>query len=224
MTEELRLIFDWSEVWALLIPIFQLLLKPKQPGYLRPVIFYLWAALLLNLLVDVLGEYNKFHRGTDSISNNPLYNMHSLIRFACFSYFFILLRQAFFNKMKIIIPLLFILFLLLNFGFFNENFFLRDHISGNLFSAEAFLLLVYCMLFYLSKLRDEVEIFRSGKDFWIVTGLSIYVVSNFFVFLFYVPMITENSQLANNMWDVHNVAYIILCIFISKAFYVPAAN
>ncbi len=110
MTKVLRIIFDWSEVWALLIPLFQLLIKPRQPRYLRPVIFYLCVALLLNLAVDILGEYNKYHRGLESISNNPLYNIHSVVRFACFSYFFILLRQSFFNKMKKIIPIIFFCF------------------------------------------------------------------------------------------------------------------
>ncbi len=68
------------------------------------------------------------------------------------------------------------------------------------------------------------KIITCDKDLCAVTGLSIYVVASFFVFLFYVPMIKENPELANNMWDVNNVAYIILCIFITKAFYVPASN
>lgn len=223
MSNALRLIFDWSEVWALLIPLFQLLLKPRQPRYLKPVIIYLYAALFLNLSVDILAAYNHYQRGHDSISNNPLYNVHSLVRFACFSYFFIQLRQSFYKKIKKIIPVVFIVLLIIDFGFF-EDFFYRDHLSGNLFSAEAFLLLVYCMLFYLSILKEEKGTLSGDKDFWVVTGLSLYVVTSFFVFLFYVPMIKENYHLANNMWDVNNAAYIILCIFITKAFYVPASN
>ncbi len=223
MPDALTLILDWSEIWALLIPLFQLVIKPKQPRYLVPVTGYLCAALLLNISADILAEYNLLHRGADIISNNPLYNVHSIIRFACFSYFFFLLRQSFYTTIKKIIPIIFCVFLIIDFGFY-EDFFFPDHISGNLFSAEAFLLLVYCMLFYLSKLKEEAGSLADGKDFWVVTGLSIYVVANFFVFLFYVPMIKENGHLANNMWDVHNVAYIILCIFITKAFYVPASN
>jgi hypothetical protein len=77
-------------------------------------------------------------------------------------------------------------------------------------------------LYYLAKLRDEDDDLSRGPDFWVATGLSIYVVVNFFVFLFYVPMIDQNSSLADNIWNVHNIAYIILCIFITKAFYEPA--
>ncbi|MDQ6762826.1 MAG: hypothetical protein M3015_09400 [Bacteroidota bacterium] len=222
MSDFFKSILNWSEVWALLIPLAVLILKKKQPKYLRPIILYLWLALILNITGDIILSINIINSRI-VLSNNPLYNIHSIIRFACFSYFFFLPRQSFYKTLKKIIPLIFCLFLIVDFGFY-EDFFFRDHISGNLFAMEAFLLLVYCMLFYLSKLKEAEGTLAGNKDFWIVTGLSIYVVANFFVFLFYVPMITENRHLANNMWDVHNVAYIILCIFITKAFYVPASN
>ncbi len=111
----------------------------------------------------------------------------------------------------------------INFKYF-ENFNNPAHLSGNLLAAEAYLLLIYCMQYYLLQLRDEVDVISSGPAFWIVTGLSIYVVINFFVFLFYVPMIKQNPDLAEKMWNVHNIAYIIFCIFITKAFYEPYRN
>lgn len=215
-------ILNWSEVWALFIPLLVLMVRRKQPPAMKPVILYLWLALPLNLVCDVLGEYNGTHMGNE-ISNNPLYNIHSIVRFVCFSYFFILLKQIFFKAVNKFIPVIYFLFVAINFSV-NENFFHKKNISGNLLSMEAFLLLTYCMLYYLSQLKSEAEGITGTKDFWVVTGLAIYVAANFFVFLFYVPMITENPDLAINMWNIHNIAYILLCIFISKAFYVPAAN
>ncbi|MEP6583148.1 MAG: hypothetical protein ABJA90_02725, partial [Ginsengibacter sp.] len=208
-------ILNWSEVWALLIPLLALVARPKQPKYLKPVIIYLCVAFPLNLICDILSDYNDAHRD-QLISNNPLYNMHSIVRFACFSYFFILFKQKFFKPTSYFLSAIYIAFLGINFIFL-ENFFYKYNISGNLLSMEALLLLIYCMLYYLSQLKSEMEGITATKGFWIVTGLSIYVAANFFVFLFYVPMITENPTLANNMWNVHNVAYILLCIFISKA-------
>ncbi len=219
MNNVLISILNWSEVWALLIPLSVLLIRRKQPAYMKPVISYLWLALLLNLACDILSEYNEKHRAY-SISNNPLYNLHSIVRFICFGYFFILLRKH--KLIDKLIPAVYFAFVLINFSIL-ENFFYGQHISGNLVSMEAFLLLIYCMLYYLAQLQSDAGGITATKGFWVVTGLSIYVAANFFVFLFYVPMITENPELANNMWNVHNVAYIILCIFISKAFYAPAA-
>ncbi len=214
-------ILNWSEVWALFIPLLVLVIRKEQPRYMKPVILYLWLALLLNLTCDILSEYNDTHRSHE-ISNNPIYNIHSIVRFVCFSNFFILQRQRFFKTIFKLIPVVYFLFVAINFSFF-ENFFYPNNISGNLLSMEAFLLLIYCMLYYLSQLKGEVIGITRSKDFLVVTGLAIYVAANFFVFLFYVPMITENQNVASNMWNVHNIAYILLCTFISKAFYVPAA-
>ena len=80
------------------------------------------------------------------------------------------------------------------------------------------------MQYYLAELRGDDDKILSGADFWIVTGLGIYVVVNFFVFLFYVPMLNIDEQLATNIWNVHNVAFVIFCIFISKAFYGSVRN
>lgn len=112
---------------------------------------------------------------------------------------------------------------IINFKYF-EDINNHDFFSGNLLATEAYFLLIYCMQYYLAQLKEEVEVISGGSDFWVVTGLSIYVVTNFFVFLFYVPMIRENLLLAERIWNVHNIAYIILCIFISIAFYVPARH
>lgn len=220
MSKILASIFDWSEVWALLIPLFLLMFRKKQSAILQPVIVYLWLALALNLFCDIIGDFKKpYHFPAWLQSNNPIYNIHSVVRFACFSYFFISLPQSQFKAFKKIIALSFVLYFIIDFTFF-ENFFYFSHLSGNILSAEAYLLLIYGMLYYLAVLNDEDDdaAFK-GPVFWIVTGLSIYVVINFFVFLFYVPMITQNMVLAVGIWNVHNAAYIILCLFIARALY-----
>ncbi len=224
MNKYLQLILDWAEVWPLLLPLVILLFIPLRQKYLKPVALYVPVAFVINLLGDLIADYHKeLHFPSWLSYNTPLYNIHSVIRFACFSYFFIAIHQSHFNTLKKILPVVSLVFILINFGFF-ENFFDPEHISGNLLTAEAYLLLIYCMLYYLSELRNENDVVSHGADFWITTGLSIYVVVNFFVFLFYNPMVEQNLNLADKIWDVHNIAYIIFCFFIAKAFYVPASN
>ncbi len=222
MLKFLKLILDWSEAWAPLIPLVCLLFKSRQPSILRPVIIYLLFAFFINVVADIIGDF-KSYLPLWMQSNNPLYNVHSVIRFICFSYFFISLRQNYFKGIRYILGYFLLLLIIINFRFF-ENFGNPNHLSGNLFSAEAYVLLVYCMLYYLSKLMDEVDDITSGPDFWVVTGLSVYVVINFFVFLFYVPMIDQDPSLADNIWEVHNIAYIFFCLFITKAIYEPAVR
>ena len=218
------MIFDWSEVWALIIPLGFVLFGNKQPASLTPVIVYLLIALSLNLFGDVIADFKRpYHFPAWLQSNNPIYNIHSLARFACFSYFFISLPQRQFKTIKKVIVAAFLLFLIVDFAFF-EQFFYPLHLSGNLFSAEAYCLLIYCMLYYLSALNDENDAAFKGPVFWIVTGLSMYLVINFFVFLFYVPMIDQNFSLALHIWKVHDAAYIILCFFITRALYATSRN
>ena len=217
MVHFFKMMFNWTEVWALLIPLAVLFFHRHQPSFLKPVIIYLFVALFLNLIGDVIGDFKKYLPSWMQ-SNNPLYNIHSLVRFACFSAFFLTLRQPYFMGLKKALPLLSLVFVLINFTLF-DNFFYTRNINGNLLSVEAYLLLVYCMLYYLGKLREEVNPRLSGPDFLGTTGLCIYVVINFFVFLFYVPLIDQDKEMAKQMWNIHNVAYIILCIFIATAFY-----
>ena len=218
----LRLIFDWSEVWGLFIPLLALTLGKKQPVFMKPVSIYICLALFINLCGDIIGDFKK-HLPEWLRSNTYLYNIHSVVRFICFSYFFYFLEHRFLVISVKILSLLYFLFLIINFGLF-ENFFNYTQLSGNLLTTESYLLLVYCILYYLSQLISETSVLKNDKAFWVVTGLGLYVVSNFFLFLFYDPMMTESSLLANRMWDIHNTAYIIMSILLAKAYHVPVRS
>jgi len=212
-----RLLLDWSEVWATFMPITGYFIFRRQPHYMKPVITYFFFALAINLAGNIIADFKRYLPYWLQ-SNNPLYNIHSLVRFICYSIFFTGLGQQAFRKISYALPVISLIILIINFSVV-ENFFNPEHLSGNLLAAEAYLLLIYCMLYYLAKLSDEQDNFLKEPDFWVVTGLSIYVTANFFVFLFYVPMIYQDGKLANSMWDVHNVSYIILCILTTKALY-----
>jgi hypothetical protein len=222
MDEIIESIFDWSEVWALFIPLAFLLFTGKRSTLLTPVVVYLWLALILNVFADIIQDFKKpWHFPPWLQSNNPIYNLHSVVRFACFSCFFITIPQPLFKRLKKGIAVVFIIFFIINFVFF-EDFFYPNHLSGNILSAESYLLLIYGMLYYLAVSMGEDDTAFKEPAFWVVTGLSIYVVINFFAFLFYVPMINYDLKLALNIWNVHNAAYIILCLFITRAFYASA--
>lgn len=212
-------ILDWSEVWAILIPLIALQVKREQPASLKPVIVYVWLAFFINIGIDVIMTINIYFRN-DFLSNNPLYNLHSVTRFICFSIYFIKIQPGYFRNAKKTVSWLALLFLIVNFVLL-ENFFNYNSFSGNLLATEAYLLLVFCMMYYLAELKDNDENLFNTSHFWVVTGLSIYVVVNFFVFLFYLPMIDVDLKLAVNIWYVHNIAFIIFCLFLTKAFYGP---
>jgi hypothetical protein len=222
MINLLQFLLDWSEVWAPLIPLIYYIFNRAQPAFLKPVIIYLVVAFFINLTGNIISDFKNYLPSWMQ-SNNPLYNAHSVFRFICFGFLFMGLRQSSFVKLRYLLTIISILLILINFIFI-ENFGNPDHLSGNLLAVEAYLLLIYCLLYYLSKLREDDSDIASGPDFWVVTGLGIYVVINFFVFLFYVPMIYHDSLLAERIWNIHNIAYILLCIFITRAFYDSARH
>lgn len=223
-------ILDWSEAWAPLITLFILWKQKKQSIFFRPVVIYLCLAFFLLLFADIyvyikdtpffIKHLKPWIRG-----NNVLYNLHAVVLFVCFSYFFLSFKKDVYFILRATLPVIFLVLVIVNFSIIREeNFFKQGMLSGNLLTVGAYLLLIYCLQFYLSELRNDVEVISSGPAFWIVTGLSVYVVVNFFVFLFYVPLTKQEDQISAKMWNVHNVAYIIFCIFISKAFYEPVRH
>lgn len=212
MQQVIQLIIDWSEVWALLIPLF---IRKKQPALYKPVVFYVWAALFINLSIDVIWKCRALLPAAYN-SNNYLYNIHSIIRFLLFSLFFIRLKQPFLVTLKIIIPIIFSLFLLVNFGFY-EHFFNYYMFSSRLLSVEAFLMLLYVFQYYFFKINETVDVNIFTPDFWIVTGLGIYMAFNFFIFLLYNELTLRLQSFAISLWNVHNISFIVFNLFLAKS-------
>ncbi len=213
-------ILNWSEVWALLIPLAVLLKRKKQPRYLVPVTAYLFIALPLNIFTDFIAEFRQAYNFPWWMeTNNYVYNIHSIVRLICFAFFFNRINHSFLGRYKAPFYVVCALIILINFTVF-EKFFRVNSFSSFLLAFESAILLFHCLQFYLFKLQDEDEGWKQKPDFWIVTGLSIFVTFNFFYFLFYTTLI-DNGHIpfVMSMWYLHNITYIILCIFIAKAFY-----
>jgi hypothetical protein len=216
--EILNYIIDWSEVWVLIIPIFIYLKGKSQPDFMKPVIIYIFLGFLFNLICDGMGEILEYIPPKYR-TNTIIYNLNSVSRFILFVLFFFKLNQPFYLKIQRILVAIFILIFILYFNFI-DSFFNTQHISSDLMAGEAFFLLFFSMLYYISLLNEENPSFQYRKDFWVTTGLSIYMAVNFFVFLFYNPLLNENELFAENIWTFHNAAYVIFILFLSKALYV----
>ena len=209
-------ILDWTEVWALLIPVVALRYFHKKAVFLKPVIWYLFIALVLNICIDIIVKQRQLHLPLPWHNNSLLYNIHSTIRLLLFSFFFIRLDTKFLLFIRKAIPVFYILFIIVNFYFF-ESF---VEFSSRLLTVEVTLLLLYCLLFYWNFLaQDHQSSYTKMPQFWVVTGLSIYVVICFPIFLFYNVLSVKFENFAISLWSVHNIAYLIFCCFIAKSFY-----
>lgn len=246
MNTTIETILNWSEIWVLLFPMLAMVSGIKQPKYLFPVMVYVVAALWLNGLIEMVGVlfdttseshqallnglkkfsfFREFYQKlTPAHKTNVLfYNAHTLCRFVCFVVFFLSLKNDTFKKVYYGLLILFVFIFIIYFAFM-DSFFNPNYISSDFMAGEAFFLICFCMLFYLSILREEPQSFWTRKDFWVVTGLCFFSTINFFLFLFYQPLLNESKESAIGIWDVFNISYIIFIIFITKAFYVPASD
>jgi hypothetical protein len=213
----LKTILDWSEAWAPLLSLAVWIRYRRQPACLKPVVFYVWFAFFCNLSIDMVWKLRNVIPVPYN-SNNWLYNLHSLVRFLLFAFFFLRLRQPYLRILKRAVVVVFLVFVTVDFGWY-ERFFDYARLSSRLMAMEAGLLLFYSLQYYFYKLRDDVEEEWNQPDFWVVTGLGIYVAINFLIFLTYNELSAYYTRFAVDIWSIHNLSYILLHIFLAKAFY-----
>ena len=220
-------ILDWSEVWATLIPlIVYMWIKPKAI-WTRSLLIYLLIALLISLVVDItwkstdLGikdwvEKNFWwlYRGK-ILYTLIFYNINSFLRLLLLTWFFYKVNPLY-KKTYLVITGVFLIGVIINFVFF-ESIVLS--FSSRLFTIEAAIILFYCLLYYYTvNMNDEIKSPLALPPFWIVMGLTLYTSVNFLIFLFYNYLINAERTYAISIWNVHNLIYIVLMIFIAIGF------
>ncbi len=237
MNESLQEILDWSEAWAPLIALLAAIIFKPNGKWAKPIILFLVLAFLINLTSNVIWKryvlgiadwmrenFTSFYDNptpgpNEVLSNQILYNIHSILRFLLFAWFFHHLSRVFRMMNMILVPV-FLAGLFVVFYFFKD---IRE-LSSLLLATDSALLLMYCMVYYFLLIRDDSGFTTSHPHFWAVLGLSIYVVLNFPIFLFYTVVSERAEKFAINIWDLHNISYIIFCIFLAKAFHAARSS
>ena len=236
--ETIQTIFDWSEAWSPLIPLTIYLTLKSKNRWTKPIFYYLLLATLFGTAIDIIWKRNTL--GFDSwfqhnlwwwydkdpesgklvFKNLIFYNLLSLARLLFFTWFFSFFL-TFFKKIIRYITWVFMIQILINFLFL-EN--IKDFSSSQL-TIESGILLFYCLkYFYNTNLDDMVVSPMSLPQYWIVIGLTLYTSVNFLIFLFYKYLMTSYKIYAVEIWNVHNVSYILLSIFIAISFYQSKRN
>jgi hypothetical protein len=214
--EIIKTIRNWSEVWALLIPLTIILRSRSHIPPMRPIVLYVWIALVLNAISTTMFVFHKSM--PDFLSNNNiLYNLHSFLRVICFGFFIYHIREHKYSFIYKILIAIYILFATLNFIFFESilNF------STRLFSAESIVLLILCLSFFVRSIQDDSETnWLKHPAFLICAGVSFYEAVNLFIFLLYYPLSASvDKSFIRSMWTVHNFTFVLLCIMIALALY-----
>src|SRR5580765_1308232 len=77
----LKTVLNYTEVWALIVPILVWIIKKPSLPILFPVKVYLCISFVLNIVIDLANF--KIYK-----NNNALYNTESMFRLSIFIWFF----------------------------------------------------------------------------------------------------------------------------------------
>lgn len=206
----------WIEISKYLdvVPPFLLIVFALASSYVtfrRDYIFwYLVVQTLLNTISMII--YEVFDG-----SNLIIYNTNCVITFLLLSGYFASLLQ--FTDTKKVITGVSVLFLVVL--FFNALKFehIVDQFNSNMYGLAAFILVVYCFLFYLQNLLNPTKDIVQTVDFWYVTGLLTYYASSFFIFITFNYLMQSNSQYNTGikiLWPIHNILFLVMCGYLFK--------
>lgn len=213
MNSTLDTIITWSEVWSLLIPLVVIFLYKPGGKQVRPLIWYVCIAFLLNAIATVMVEF-YFSMPAWLKNNNILYNLHSITRVLLFSLYIMQIRQYRYPWILKLLLACYFVFVAVDFIFFEDIF----YISSRLFGVESIILLALCLSFFFRSMQDDSETnWLKHPSFLVCTGISLYETTSFFIFLFFYPLVKTNWDFAYTTMSIHNVMYIIMCVMIAVA-------
>jgi hypothetical protein len=213
-----KTISDWSEVWALLIPLAVILRKPRRCRECLPLVIYVFVALLLNIISVSIQLYQD---GMPAFlqSNNLFYNLHAVARVYFFSWYIVVLNNKQFSGIAKAAIVAFSVFLATDFIFFESILNLSDWLPV----AETVILLILCMRYFLYSIKDESETdWIKEPSFTACTAISLYVAATFFVFLFITsPWVSYkvNLRFALFIAEFYKLIFLIFSILLALAIY-----
>lgn len=214
-----QLIYDWAELWALLIPLGVIVFRKPNNREAKWIIRYVYIGLILNgFIIAVAQFYNAMPPWLKN--NNIFYNIHSVCRVILFSLFILSVRTYKFASILKSLLVLYLIFVIINFIFFDNIFFL----SSNLYAAESIALLIICLSYFFRTILDESSThWLKHPSFLVCIGICLYEVITFFVFLFFNIISYSNDPkdraFARIFLMIYSISFVLLCVFIAIALY-----
>lgn len=217
----IKLILDWSEVWALLIPLIVLLIHKPRGDKLGWVSLYVIIALVLNFIAVFTIEFYYLIPEWVFTGNGLYYNLHSLTMVICFGGYFISIRKYKYSIILKLLLLVYLIFVLINFLFLESPV---NRLSTRHFTIGSIVLLVVCLFYFFRSIVEESQTnWLKHPSFIICSAICLYQSITFFIFLFIYPMFdlsyNKNMEFADLMMKTYQVIFVIFCIFLAWALF-----
>ena len=216
----LEILRDWAEVWAMLIPLSIILFYKPAGNHIRIVVGYVIIAFFLFLIANLMLEFYDILPErllvNGGINNNLIYNIHSVIKVLLFSWYIMSVRDyKYLNFLKLLL-VVYLGFVILNFYQWETPLKLSTH----LFTAESIVLLVMCFFYFFRSIQDDSqENWLKHPSFLVCSGVCLYEVICFFIFLFFWPLAESDEPFFIVTMRIYSFALVLLGIMLALAFY-----
>ncbi len=215
-----ELVIIWSEVWAFLIPLIIILLHKPKGRYVNLLIIYIISGFILNFCAIFTLVYPERVPSFLMYNNNIFYNIHSFIMVIFLGLYIIRVRPYKYLSLLKTLIWAYILFVLANFIFFERPLIY----STRLFTIGSIILLILCLLYFITSIREESDInWLKHPSFIICSGISLYHGITFFIFLFLRPMFNSSynndPSFADLMMKITQGTFLLYCILLAIGLY-----
>jgi hypothetical protein len=217
----LQFLRDWSEVWALLIPLIIILIYQPKGNNLRWIVLYVISAFILNLLAIFYIEFfNLVPDWLKAKGNNIFYNLHSFVMVIFFSSYIIAVKKFRYSIFLKALLLIYLVLVLINFGYWESPY----RLSTRHFTAGSIVLLFMCLVYFFRSILEESQTnWLKHPSFIICAAVCLYQAITFFIFLFIYPMYDDayNKDLsfAFLMMRIYQAIFVVFCILLAIALY-----
>ena len=153
---------------------------------------------------------------TPSLSNT-LFSLFTIVEFCCFSlfFYFTLLPHPRLRKAILVFIVLFSVFCVLNLLLgFNRN----DNLDTIPVTFQAIFIMSLCVIYFFEQIRNPNSLFiYSTSEFWVVTGILVYLAGTFFIFIYSANLTQEEL---NRYWPINYIFNALKNILFGLAIYI----
>ena len=162
------------------------------------IVIYIVYSFGTDLLNKYLNEKGLLTKHLDE----TLLSLFTIVEFCCFSLFFYytIFRHLVLRKIILVTIVSFTVFCLAYFFFeFSKN----SNLDTIPVTFQAIFIMSLCVIFYFEQIRNPNSLFiYSTSEFWIVTGILVYLAGTFFIFIYSADLTQEEFK---RFWPINYI-------------------
>lgn len=203
----------YSSILSALIPLSILLKNYRQPK--EKAIWIIFVYVFYSFTTDALSYYSGRFGQLPEILTSNLTSFFTVVEFVCFGFFFYYsLKRKELRKFVLFGIIIISSFLIANIFF---QFIKFENLDSIPITVQGLFIMPLALVYYFEQIKNPDTLFIYGTpNFWIVTGILIYLAGTFFIFI-----LSENltQEELDEYWSINYFFNTIKNLMFGLAFY-----